>query len=176
MATQKATQRLKQPAKVWSAQSETDAAATIRQIGDKSREITRLTAAMNDEIASITQRYTDQIKPVQEQLKELQAGVQTWCEANRDSLTNGGKVKNYSFITGSVMWRQRPPSCTVRGADSVIETLKRLGLTRFVRIKEEINKEAVLNEPATIAGVAGISVVTGVEDFVIEPFEQEVVQ
>lgn len=166
--------RLKSTAKAWTAQSETEAAATIREIGDVSRELTRLSTNMNDEIAAITQKYQELIKPKQERLKEMQSGVQTWCESHRDKLTNSGKVKSYGFITGIVMWRQRPPSCAVRGADSVIETLKRLGLDKFVRTKEEVNKEAILNEPWGIAGVAGISVVTGVEDFVIEPFEQEV--
>lgn len=61
----------------------------------------------------------------------------------------------------------------MRGADSVIEMLKRLGLTEFVRTKEEVNKEAILNQPDKVRGVAGLNVITGVEDFVITPFEQE---
>ena len=98
--------------------------------------------------------------------------MQGFCEANRSELTNGGKVKTANLITGEVQWRQRPPSVSVRGAESVIETLVRLGLNVFVRTKEEINKEAILNEPDAVKGVAGITVVTGVEDFVITPFEQ----
>lgn len=167
-------QRLKAVAQQWVAQSQDDVASTIRQIGDVNREIARLTADMNDEIAAITQRYQTLITPKQDRLLSMQKGVQTWCEANRDSLTNGGKVKSYGFITGHIQWRTRPPSCTVRGTEAVIDTLKRLGLGRFVRTKEEINKDAILNEPEAIAGVAGLSVVTGVEDFVIEPFEQQV--
>ena len=89
-------------------------------------------------------------------------------------LTNGGKVKTANLITGEVQWRQRPPSVRVTGAESVIETLRRLGLSQFVRTKEEVNKEAILNEPEGVKGVAGITVVKGVEDFVITPFEQEV--
>lgn len=166
-------QRLKAAAQIWVAQSQDDVAATIRQIGDISRECSRLTADMNDEIAVITQAYQSRITPLQEQIKSRQSGVQTWCEANRDSLTNGNKVKSASFITGSVQWRQRPPSCRITGAEAVMDTLKRLGLGRFVRSKDEVNKEAILNEPNAIIGVAGITVVTGIEDFVIEPFEQE---
>lgn len=103
----------------------------------------------------------------------LQTGVQAWCEANRDTLTDGGKVKSANLITGEVSWRQRPPSVSVRGVDAVIDTLKRLGLGVFVRTKEELNKEAILNEPHQVRGVAGLQVVTGVEDFAIVPFEQE---
>ncbi|WP_420996215.1 host-nuclease inhibitor Gam family protein [Cupriavidus sp. 30B13] len=165
-------QRIKAAAQQWVAQSETDVAATIRQIGDVSRDVARLAADMNDEIAAITSRYQEMIQPKQERLQAMQNGVQTWCEAHRDTLTGGGKVKSYSFITGQIQWRQRPPSCSVRGAEAVIALLKGLSLDRFIRTKEEVNKEAVLNEPDAVLGVAGLSVVTGVEDFVIEPFEQ----
>jgi len=55
-----------------------------------------------------------------------------------------------------------PPSVSVRGAESVIDTLKRLGLGKFVRTKEEVNKEAILNEPDEVRGVAGLNIVTGV--------------
>ncbi|OCN21072.1 hypothetical protein AN665_0211575 [Serratia marcescens] len=48
-----------------------------------------------------------------------------------------------------------------------------LGLERFIRRKEEINKEAILNEPSAVSGVAGITVKTGIEDFAIVPFEQD---
>ena len=126
---------------------------------------------MNDEIGAITKRYQPKLEALTERIETLQKGVQTYCEAHRSELTNEGKVKTANFVTGEVQWRQRPPSVTVRGVDAVIEALKRLGLSKFVRTKEEVNKEAILNEPDQVRGVAGISIVTGVEDFVITPFE-----
>lgn len=53
---------------------------------------------------------------------------------------------------------------------TVLDTLLRMGLGRFVRVKNEPNKEAMLNEPEA-ARIAGISIVTGVEDFIVTPFE-----
>jgi phage host-nuclease inhibitor protein Gam len=41
-----------------------------------------------------------------------------------------------------------------------------------VRVKEEINKEAILAEPDLAAKIPGISITQG-EDFVIVPFETE---
>lgn len=165
--------RLKAKAQVYVPQTRDDAAADIRKIGDVQRQITRQTAAMNDAIAEITHAHQPTLDALGEQIKTLQEGVQAWCEANRAELTDGGKVKTASLVTGEVQWRQRPPSVSVRGAESVIDTLKRLGLARFVRTKEEVNKEAILNEPDEVRGVAGLNIVTGVEDFVITPFEQE---
>lgn len=165
--------RLKQPAMAAVPQSRDDCAADINTIGRLSREITVTQAAMNDEIAAITDRYTAVFTPLQEEVKTLRAGVQSWCEANRDELTYNGKSKSGQFVTGSVMWRQKPPSVAVKGVTAVIEALKKFKLDRFVRVKEEINKEAILNEPKAIEGIAGLSIKKGMEDFVIEPFEQE---
>lgn len=67
-----------------------------------------------------------------------------------------------------------PPSVRISKSEVVLETLARLGLSRFIRKVEEVNKAAILDEPDAVRGVAGITVVTGVEDFVITPFEQEV--
>lgn len=164
--------RLKAAAQVYVPQTKDDAAADIRQIGDLQREILRTQATMNDDIAAITNTWQPKLELLSKQIKDLQNGVQAYCEGHRNELTNDGKVKTANLITGEVQWRQRPPSVGVRGAEAVIEALKRLGLGKFVRTKEEINKEAILNEPEAVKGVAGITVVTGVEDFVITPFEQ----
>lgn len=166
--------RLKLQAEAYVPQTIDDCAADIRRIGDLQRQLTVAQAEMNDAIAEITERYQPVLEGVKEQIKPLQAGVQVWCEANRHDLTRGGKLKTASFVTGEIQWRQRPPSVSVRGVDAVIELLGERGLARFLRVKTEINKDAILNEPDSVRGVPGISVVTGVEDFVIAPFEVEV--
>jgi len=166
--------RLKAKAQIDVPQNNGEAAADIKHLGDLQRQLARTQAEMNDSIAHITQTYQGPLDALIKQIEGLQEGVQAYCEAHRDDLTNGGKVKTANFITGEIQWRQRPPSVRITGADSVIETLHRLGLGKFVRTKEEINKEAILNAPEEVKGVAGISIVSGVEDFVITPFEQEV--
>ena len=163
--------RLKLQAEAYVPQTIDDVASDIRTIGDLNRQMTRYQTEMNDRIAEVTAMYQPLLQQLDEQMKPLQAGVQVWCEANRNDLTRGGKVKTANFTTGEVQWRQRPPSVSVRGVDAVIEALKRLGFCRFIRVKEEINKEAILNEPEAVRGVAGISLQVGVEDFVITPFE-----
>lgn len=168
------TKKLKAPAvTVPVPQSRADCAASIKALGDAQRRFERLRASMNDEIAAVTARYQPELEAQDAQCQALAKGIQTWCEANRATLCeNGGKTAN--LVTGEVSWRQRPPSVRISGADSVIETLKRMGLERFVRTKEEPNKEAMLNEPDAVRGIAGISIVTGAEDFAIAPFAVEV--
>lgn len=167
--------RIKQPAAAFAVPAnKDDCAAFINKIGLMSREISVLTATMNDEIAAITNAYAARFTPLQLELKNLNQAVQIYCEANRDELTQGGKSKSGGFVTGTVQWRQRPPSVSVRGLDAVLEALKSFGLTRFIRVKEELNKDAILNEPAAVIGVAGLTIKTGSEDFIITPFEAEV--
>lgn len=163
--------RVKQPAKLRFVSIE-QVQSAIKEIGDLSREHTRLTTEMNDKIGATSEQYAPQLKSLEKEVESLQKAVQEFCEANRDELTEFGKTKTANFVTGEVQWRQRPPSVAIRGAESVLESLMRLGLDRFIRTKNEINKEALLNEPEVAKGIAGITVKTGVEDFVIKPFEQ----
>lgn len=166
-------QRIKSAAQAYAPQTQTDCAADVTKLGDLQRNFSRMTADMNDEIAAIAKRYQPKLEDLTGRIETLQKGVQTYCEAHRDELTNGSKVKTANLITGEVAWRIRPPSVAIRGAEAVIETLKRMGLGKFVRTKDEVNKEAILNEPDQVRGIAGISIVSGVEDFVITPFEAQ---
>ncbi|WP_214666387.1 host-nuclease inhibitor Gam family protein, partial [Escherichia coli] len=165
--------RIKSAAAAYVPQNRDAVITDIKRIGDLQREASRLETEMNDAIAEITEKFAARIAPIKTDIETLSKGVQGWCEANRDELTNGGKVKTANLVTGDVSWRQRPPSVSIRGVDAVMETLERLGLQRFIRTKQEINKEAILLEPKAVAGVAGITVKSGIEDFSIIPFEQE---
>ena len=110
-------------------------------------------------------------------------------------VTSGGRSKTVALPAGEIAWRQRPPSVKITKADLVLKTLKALGLGRYIRTKEEIDKDTILaahsaarlapsTDPARaellaeadkLAAVSGIEIVTGVEDFAIVPFEQEAV-
>lgn len=154
-------------------QSKDDCAASIRTLGDLQRQFERDRASMNDQIATITQAFQPVLAATQERINALQTGVQAWCEAHRVDLCGEGDRlgKTANLVTGVVAWRQRPPSVSIRGADEVMETLLRMGLGRFVRTKYEANKEAMLAEPDALRGIAGIKIITGVEDFTVTPVE-----
>ncbi len=40
-------------------------------------------------------------------IKMLTEGLKTWAEANREALTEGGRVKTADLGTGKVLWRRR---------------------------------------------------------------------
>ena len=168
----KPTNRLKSAAAPYASQTKEDCQRDIKRIGDLQRDLARETAAMNDKIAQATEAAAPRLEALKERIEALQKGVQTWCEANREELCGKGKTAN--LITGEVSWRQRPPSVTVRGVAAVIAALKRMKLTRFIRLKVEVNKDALLTEIPVAKTVPGITINTGAEDFIIAPFEVEV--
>ncbi|RRD90090.1 host-nuclease inhibitor Gam family protein [Conchiformibius steedae] len=157
-------------------QSKQDIIDAIKQIGDISREVKRQEAEMNDGIAALQQQYAEATAPLNAQMEELQKTVQVWCEANRDALTDNGSVKSADLVTGTVKWRNNPPSVRVTGTAAVLALLKaNPDLERFVRVKEEVNKDAVLNERDKFDSgqVPGLKIVEGREYFVIEPHDQD---
>lgn len=144
---------------------------TIAMIGEARREVTRLDAEMNDAIEAIKARYKHEAAGFLALIDTGIRGVHAYCEANRAVLTNDGKVKTHKFLAGVVNWRKRPPSVRIRGVEAVIERIQSLGLTRFLRTKVEINKDALLVEPAAAESIAGVTIGSTGEDFVITPNE-----
>ncbi|WP_411832296.1 host-nuclease inhibitor Gam family protein [Pseudoxanthomonas mexicana] len=157
----------------WVPQSRDEVNEAIAKLGRLQRERLRIETAMNDEMAEVKSKHDTEAKPLGDEITELTKGLHLWCEANRATLTQDGKVKFHEFATGVVKWRLRPPSIAIRGAEAVLQTLKKLGLQRFVRAKEEVDKEAMLKELDVAKQVGGVTV-SQKEDFVVVPHESQI--
>lgn len=163
----KATPRIAVP------QSREEAETWVRQIGEFRRQVVRIETAMNDEIARIKAEHEEKARPYREDVEALLAGLQAWAVAHRDELTGGGKRQSAELATGVLSWRLLPARVTIRKAETVIETLKKLGLTRFLRVREEINKEAMLDDQEAARLVPGVTIGSAGENFSVEPFEAD---
>jgi len=166
------TGKVKSEAAKWVPKSREEVAEGIAAIGRHQRERERIKAAMNDDFAALKKKYEEKAAPHNDAIQESAAGIQTWCEANRDELLTG-KVKTVGFTTGKISWRLRPPSVSLKGVADVLKALKKHGLDRFIRTKEEVNKDAILAEPKAVEGLKGITIKHDAEDFVIAPFETD---
>ena len=164
--------RIKTEAAAVTLTNEHEVDAAIAQIGIAQRKREELATAMNTELAAIKDRYETAALPHAAVIDQLGEAVRIWCEAHRVKLTREGRTKTAKFGAGEVSWRIRPSRVVVRGEGIVIETLKKLGLKQFIRTKEELDKTAILAEPAGISGIKGLSISAG-EDFVIKPFASE---
>lgn len=155
-------------------QDDSAAREVVREIGDLNREVVRIEAEMNDKIAALQQEYGERVAPLREAAQAKTEGLKMFCEVNRDRLTKGNKVKFHRFATGEISWRLRPAKVTIRGKDTVIEAIKAARLGRkFLRVKEDINKEAMLEDRATAQAISGVTIGSDGEDFIVEPFETE---
>lgn len=165
MATKRA--RVKAPA-LPVPQNDEACAELIGRIGEHQRERARIETAMNEQIEQIRIVHETDARKHADCIKDLQVAVQAYCESNRGRLTQRGKT--YRFATGEVSWRIRPPSVSLRAVDAVIAMFKRMKLERFVRTREEVDKEAILREPDAVKELPGIEIKQG-EDFVVRPNE-----
>ena len=150
-------------------QTREEVAEAIAAIGRAQRERTRIEAGMGDALAQVRAPFEQRAQALAAQIDALHGGVQIWCAANRDALT-GGKSKTATFPTGTVAWRTTPPRVVLKGIDGVLRALKLRGLHRFVRQKEEVNREALLAEPETAATVPGVRIEQD-EEFIVTPHE-----
>ncbi len=155
-------------------QDDTEAREAIRKLGDHQREILRLETKMNDQIAKLQEEFGNMAAPLREQADDLHEGVKIFCEANRGRLTQGGKVKSHQFSTGSIAWRSLPAKVRLRKVDDVIAEIKakRLG-KKFLRTKEEVNKDALLAEQDLARTIPGVTIGSEGETFTIEPAETD---
>lgn len=157
-------------------QSRDEAASMIAAVGDLSRALARIGADMNDELAAVKERYEAAAEPMRRALGDKIEGLRIWAEANRQALSGGRDIKTFDLGTGLIKWRDRPPAVSITKVKEVIARLKALGLHRFLRTKEEVNKEAMLAEPEVARQVAGVSIGSAGEDFVVEPYEAELAE
>jgi phage host-nuclease inhibitor protein Gam len=149
----------------------------IAQIGADHRERSRVKADLNDRIEAIKAEAEAVVAPINERIQERSKGVKLWCEANRSELTRGDKVKFHDFATGAVKWRLTPWAVgRISKVQALIDRLKAMGQTQYIRSKEEINKDALLLDRAALqaagSGIDGITF-TQEEEFVIVPSESQ---
>lgn len=154
-------------------QSREDAVFAVGRIGELRRAILAQKALADEAIRLVGEKFERDTLDLAAELEEHERGIQTYCEAHRNNLTNDCKVKYHDFGTGRITWRSRPPKVTIRAAEAVIEACRKLGLTQFVRVKEEVNKDAMLSEADKARLIPGVSISSEGEDFVIEPAELE---
>ena len=156
-------------------QDDSEARSAIREIGDLQRQISRAQHDLNDAVAELQEAFGAQVEPLRDLVEARTRGLEMFCATNRERLTRGGKVKFFRFSTGEISWRNRPAKVILRKkVDEVIATIKLLKLDRqFLRVKEEINKDAMLEARELAATISGVSIGSDGEDFIVDPFETE---
>jgi phage host-nuclease inhibitor protein Gam len=157
---------------------QTDAAANalLAEYGETYNTLAKMQADCDDALAKVKGAYETQALPHQEKLKTIFLQLTAWGAAHRDRLTENGKSKTIQLPAGQVGWRLRPPSVKwVKGLkiEDVVAAIKNAGMRRFLRIKEEPNKERMLEEPEAAKLIKGVVIGSAGEDFFVAPFGAE---
>jgi phage host-nuclease inhibitor protein Gam len=161
--------RVKKPAEaVPVPQSAEEASAMLAAIGASQRDLAVIQAALDETIAAAKAHAEAEAATHKAAIEARTRGLQVWAEANRP---NTGKT--ITLASGTLAWRVRPPSVRVGNMAAAIEFALTMGLDRFLRVKRELNKEAMLAEPQAATRVPGISIGSAGEEFVVEPNSAE---
>lgn len=129
----------------------------LAEIGKIDREIGLLEAAQQEQIDALKAATKAAAEPFQGKKTGLELAIQQYCEAHRAEFATA-KTRKLNF--GSVGFRLSTSVVIKRVADT-LAAVKALGLTQCLRVKEELDKDAMRNLPTeTLAEVgAGLKTV-----------------
>jgi len=136
--------RLKLKAPVDIPAGRAEAEAVLRRIAEVKLEETALKAEMDEQLTRTRKQYEARLAKLQDQLLRMLESLRAWAEAHPEEF--GGK-KTLEMLHGLIGWRMTPPALRpLRGVtwSAVLQRLKEMGKLQFVRIKEEVNREALL--------------------------------
>ena len=154
-------------------ESREEASEFVRRIGNLKRRISISTANAETKIAEIQKAAADDINGPTEEIYDLLDGLFFFFETNSPELTEDGSRRSVDLGTGTIGERLSPWKVELKGVEEVLEELHRMGLTKFIRPKEEVNKDAMLSSETDrnlAASVKGVSVVRE-DTFFVKPTE-----
>jgi phage host-nuclease inhibitor protein Gam len=151
-----------------------EADAFVAAIGDAQRRLAMIQTQASERAAEIKAAAEAEAAPFSATIETLTAGLATWAAANRKALTQDGATKTVKLAAGEIGWRIKPPSIQLSDIPGTVSVLLAdPALHRFVRTKHEVDREALLREQGVAAGLHGVRVRSGVEEFFAAPAQME---
>lgn len=151
----------------------TDTAAlnsALNRLAKLEKEKAKKTAKHQERINALNIKHNQATEPLDTEAAELKAAISEYAAANREELT-GGKGKTAKLANGCIKWRKGRPTVKIEGDTAeIIATLRRRRLRRWLIVKEEISKTAILAEAELLEKrpIDGVSIAPAVENIVIE--------
>lgn len=149
-------------------QTSGDVAESIARISELQRKVRAENDALGEEIQGLQRDAMAIVKPLTSEIADRVSGIWTYATSNEADLTDGGKRRSFEVPTGVFGWRKHPPAVKIANNDKVLEELKRLALTRFIRTVEEPDKQAMLKEQDIATSVKGVKIAQA-ETFFVKP-------
>lgn len=122
-----------------------DVNKTLLEIAKKDSFITKMEVEMNERINKIKNGFDEETKSVRAEKQLLEQEVEGFCKVNKEKF---GKLKSMALLFGSIFFRTTPPKVSQLNKKysvaTSIELAKKLFKTKFVRQKEELDKDSIL--------------------------------
>jgi phage host-nuclease inhibitor protein Gam len=145
-----------------------EANLTLKEIGLLEHELEHIDAEAHKKIAEIKTESAKQGEGIRKRIVDLSALLGAYAGYNRDELFKDRKSVSLSF--GSFGYRK---STSISVKKTTLELLKKLKLDRYIRVKEEPDKEAMAElDDDALARVDAVRKVK--DDFFCEANREEV--
>ena len=145
---------------------------TDRLISDLLAKRAEREAQMIEQIKLLEDEFTEELKGYGQEIVTLFAGLQKYAQEHREELLPTDKKSRTMPGGGELEWYLTKYAIVLdkeTKTEEFVERLKRLKLERFVRTKESVNKQKLLEEPEVARGIEGITVREPEEKFVYTP-------
>lgn len=149
---------------------------SLRMIALENAAVKKAEARMNEEVLAIQKRFDEETRAGRDTVTAKEKEIELYCIEHRDEFV-GSKTKELNY--GIISFRNPPPklSC-LRGFtwETVLALIKKLKMDHFVRIKEEVDKDAIKEQMPDAAELAQIGLkLDQNEQFYYETKEVEIV-
>lgn len=148
----------------------------LAEYGTVMRRLEHIETDLNQALADTKKKFLEESTPQANKADELFRGLQTFCDANRTTLTGNGATKTFDFGTGKVSWRWNPAKVNLRGkVEEIIARIKEAGAPyqHFLRATFEIDRVAMLRDPVLAGKIEGVKIASAGETFTVETFADE---
>jgi len=152
-----------------------EAETLLAKMGSHQRKVIDNENEMNEAVANTKAGYTKIKNKLNDDIDEMSTALHAWAEVNKTNLLKGD-AKTAKLSTGELSWRLTPWKVTLKKVDDILVALKEAKLKKFIRTKDEVDKEAILkdeNSRAAAKAIKGISISRKTE-FVIKPAETNI--
>lgn len=138
-----------------------EANAVLWRIGEIERSVLEIDQAFAAQVAALRQGQSidSELALLNSEYEKITKGLKIFAESHREALLPEGSGKTVKLPAGSFGWRVNASAKVVHGRlkeETVIERIKSLGKAfadKYVRVREELNKEALLADRPKVPGV-----------------------
>lgn len=146
-----------------------DVDKVLQELCELESRIEQIDAEGDAKIAKIKEEMVAAGKPLRERVKELTGTLKAFADYHKHELFKDRKSIERAF--GTIGYRKTPPSISV--SRHTVELMEKLGLTSYIRVRKEPDKEAMLElDDDTLAQVEAVR--KSREEFFVQPKREQV--